>query len=276
MKELFSTHLIVFWAVIREYQQLKPEYDNIHAVITDLEYKLKDQQHTQLYPDESLKKKIETIRLENKLLIDKFEPLEAIYSKILSLLRHGKLINKIIRTTRKVVEFDVPQYSTEQITDLLDITNDVSSSTINRRLPQLQRLYMILHKYFMQQSGNFDSPRELAQDEGDYLFNKEIELYYKNLSGSYNQISDLDGPKGQKTTLPPAKKDYIKRAEGDDHIDLGYQSDDTMIYEDGPFQILEDNTSFEVDKNYFEYLLHHQRWSKTNLGSKKVEVYRLK
>jgi hypothetical protein len=33
LKELFSTHLIVFWAIIRQYDQLKPDYDKINAVI---------------------------------------------------------------------------------------------------------------------------------------------------------------------------------------------------------------------------------------------------
>ncbi len=66
------------------------------------------------------------------------------------------------------------------------------------------------------------------------------------------------------------------RVDGDRNFEVGYQSDESVDFDEVLFKDREVHTTFETDKISFEELLHNKRWGKTNLGSQKVEVYRLK
>lgn len=50
------------------------------------------------------------------------------------------------------------------------------------KLQRIQKLYLLVHKNFMQKAGNWDLPFEIAQQDGEngYLFNNEV----KNAPGN--------------------------------------------------------------------------------------------
>ena len=63
---------------------------------------------------------------------------------------------------------------------------DTTPAHDSTKLQRIQQLYIIVHKYFMQKAGNYDLPYEIAQEDLDYLFSKEV-----NGAGGAQNKSDL-------------------------------------------------------------------------------------
>jgi hypothetical protein len=116
-------------------------------------------------------------------------------------------LNEIVACV--VEEREAKQYTAKELNRILDSfekDNDANQQT--NKLRALQKLYTIVHRYFMRKSGYYELPLELADIElEDNEENKEIEE---------------DGSR-------KVKKDLVNVAAGDDKDgDLEIRTDDSL------------------------------------------------
>ena len=101
--------------------------------------------------------------------------LNFIIKSVKSLLKHKPFLTQIIDITTDLTDFAHPTYTVNDLKAILDgFENDKSPADDNARLQAIQQLYSVIHKYFMQKAGNYDLPYDIAVDEEDFLFNKEV------------------------------------------------------------------------------------------------------
>ena len=107
---------------------------------------------------------------------DETYKLNFLVKSVKSLVSHQNLLEQIIWIISEITDFENPNYSVADLRRILDtFEQDQRPGDDNAKLADLQKLFAVVHKYFMQKAGNYDLPFEIAQEEGDVLFTREVE-----------------------------------------------------------------------------------------------------
>jgi len=100
------------------------------------------------------------------------------------------------------VQESAQQYSAVDLQSVLDtFETDNSPAADVAKLQRIQKLYLFVHKNFMQKAGNWDLPFEIAQQDGEsgFLFINEIKSAPGNrsieLNASFIKDNQLTGKK---------------------------------------------------------------------------------
>lgn len=201
---------------------------------------------------------------------DELYKVNFIIKSVQSLLQQQGFVAQVLEVTRDITDFERPSYKAADVAAILNtFESDTKPADDVAKLTRIQTLYTVVHKYFMQKAGNYDLPYELAQDDKDYLFSKEVRA-----AEGVNR-SQLEADK--KAT---ARKDFVQVAMGEDHDDnMDMQSvdehpDDTDVNEGA---LLLDNEAEED----FAYLKHQvearndRDWHlETGVSTNDVQIYR--
>lgn len=214
VKELFATHIALYWMAVK----------HTHG---------------------SLK--------GSRLSEDEQNKVEFVRSSVKSLLTHYDLLTQVATIANEIAAQErAQQYSAVDLQSVLDtFETDNSPAADVAKLQRLQKVYLLVHKYFMQKAGNYDLPFEIAQQDGDngFLFNNEV----KNAPGNRSvELGNSFIRDNQVSAKKDGRKDFVQIAHGEDRRDnADFHSEDSQANIDDREDLLKDDA--EED---FAYLKH--------------------
>jgi hypothetical protein len=241
VKELFASHILLLWMAVKH---------------TSGPLKNKVRQ------DEDTRNKLDFIR-----------------NQIASLIHNKPFLEQIRGITAKVAEESrngSEDYSVGVLARTLDgFDSDTKPADDTSRLAQLQKLYLVIHKYFMGKAGNYEIPYEIAQDSLDFLFSEEVKKeeaaqgiikQEENLVDEWNTTMKAATP-----LMGHLKKDFIAKV-------VGEHRDDQMMNfntEESKAEINEEEENPLEDGDEFAYLKEEllfssgrqHEWRQENLGT---------
>jgi hypothetical protein len=246
VKELFATHIALYWMAV------KHAHGGSHK-------------GSHLGDDERMK--VEFIRTTVKSLVSCKPFLEQV----------AQIASEIASQDR------VQGYSPVDLQSALDtFETDNSPAADVAKLQRIQKLYLLVHKYFMQKAGNYDYPFEIAQQDGasGYLFSEDV----KKVPGGADIDSVIikEGAIAQKGANLSAKKDgrkdFLQIAQGEDRGDnADFHSDDSQarINMEEENQLLKDDAEedFAYLKHQLQQVVAPRDW-RLELSSDALKIFR--